>query len=75
MLFALPWILWVARRPDRRHELLALAAGMSRSSCAPGLGWWLFLRELQGPLFVVPYRMTAIASSRRQSALVPYCTS
>jgi len=55
MLFALPWILWVARRPGPRHDLLALAAGYVPLVLLLGLGWWLFLRELQGPLFVVPY--------------------
>lgn len=54
-LFALPWILWIARRPGSRRDLLALAAGYVPLAIVLGLGWWLFLRELQGPLFVVPY--------------------
>lgn len=55
VLFALPWILWIARRPGPRRDLLALAAGYAPLALLLGLGWWLFLRELQGPLFVVPY--------------------
>lgn len=55
LLFALPWILWIARRPGPRRDLLALAAGYAPLAVLLGLGWWLFLRELQGPLFVVPY--------------------
>ena len=54
-LFALPWILWIARRPAARRDLLALGAGYLPLGILLGLGWWLFLRELQGPLYVVPY--------------------
>jgi hypothetical protein len=54
-LFALPWILWIARRPGSRRDVLALAAGYAPLALLLGLGWWLFLRALQGPLFVVPY--------------------
>lgn len=55
MLFALPWIIWIARRPGSRRELLALTAGYAPLALLLGLGWWLFLRQLQGPLFVLPY--------------------
>lgn len=55
LLFALPWILWIARRPGPRRDLLALLAGYAPLALLLGLGWWLFLRALQGPLFVVPY--------------------
>lgn len=59
ILFALPWIAWLARGPDMRRNLLALAAGYAPLSLLLGLGWWVFLRELQGKSFVVPYASDA----------------
>lgn len=55
MLFALPWIVWIARRPDARRNLLALAAGYAPLALLLGLGWWLFLRQLQGSVSIGPY--------------------
>ena len=54
-LFALPWVLWIARAPRPRRDLLALLAGYAPLALLLGLGWWLFLRALQGPSFAVPY--------------------
>jgi hypothetical protein len=48
ILFSLPWIASVARRPDARRNLARLAAGYAPLALLLGLGWWLFLRELQG---------------------------
>jgi hypothetical protein len=50
LLFALPWIVWIARQPDARRKLLELAAGYAPLALLLGLGWWLFLRELQGAI-------------------------
>lgn len=55
MLFALPWIVWLAHRADGRRSVLALAAGYAPLCVLLGLGWWIFLRELRGQSFVVPY--------------------
>ena len=55
MLFALPWLVWIGRGTDARRKLVALAAGYAPLSTLLGLGWWLFLRELQGPQMAVPY--------------------
>jgi len=55
MLFALPWIIWIARRPDGRRNLLALGAGYAPLTLLLGLGWWLFLRQLQGRTSAVPF--------------------
>ncbi|MBV9361627.1 MAG: hypothetical protein JO292_09555 [Betaproteobacteria bacterium] len=55
MLFAAPWIVWIARSAGARRNLLALAGGYAPLSLGLGLGWWLFLRELQGPQMVSPY--------------------
>ncbi len=48
MLFALPWIVWIARQPGGRRSLIALGAGYAPLALILGLGWWLFLRQLQG---------------------------
>jgi hypothetical protein len=48
LLFALPWIVSVARGAEGRSNILRLAAGYAPLALVLGLGWWLFLRELQG---------------------------
>ena len=55
-LFALPWIVSVARGPDGRRNFLRLAAGYAPLGLLLGLGWWLFLRTLQGatPMALYP---------------------
>ncbi|MGH8747290.1 MAG: hypothetical protein ACREUK_12470 [Burkholderiales bacterium] len=55
MLFALPWILWIDRQPGGRRQLLTLGAGYAPLSLLLGLGWWLFLRHLQGNTGALPY--------------------
>jgi hypothetical protein len=47
ILFALPWLAWIARRPHAGPSLAALAAGYAPLALGVGLGWWLFLRGLQ----------------------------
>ncbi len=55
ILFALPWVVSIARGPNGRRSLLLLAAGYAPLALLLGLGWWLFLRALQGDTFAVPY--------------------
>jgi hypothetical protein len=55
LLFALPWIISIERSPQGRRELGLLAAGYAPLVLLLGLGWWLFLRELQGKSFPLPY--------------------
>jgi hypothetical protein len=56
LLFALPWIAWIGRRAGARRDLLLLGAGYAPLALILGLGWWLFLRELQGkaPMLLYP---------------------
>jgi hypothetical protein len=56
ILFALPWIAWLGRQPGGRRSLLVLGAGYAPLALIVGLGWWLFLRELQGnvPMLLYP---------------------
>jgi hypothetical protein len=53
LLFAAPWIVWIARREGRR-ALLPLAAGYLPVAFL-SLGWWLFVRIVQGHLWLAPY--------------------
>jgi hypothetical protein len=55
LLFALPWVYWIARQPGARRNLMALAAGYAPLALILGLGWWLLLRQLQGNIPVLPY--------------------
>ena len=56
LLFALPWIAWLARQAGGRRSLLVLGAAYAPLALTLGLGWWLFLRELQGkaPMLLYP---------------------
>ena len=54
-LFALPWLVWIARQPGGRRNLMTLAAGYAPLALLLGLGWWLFLRNLQGNTSALPY--------------------
>jgi hypothetical protein len=47
-LFALPWLVWIARQPDRYRKLLALAAGYAPLVLTVGFGWALLLSRIQG---------------------------
>jgi hypothetical protein len=55
LLFALPWLMAVARESGSRRKLAALAVGYAPVSLILGLGWWLFLRGLQGKIEILPY--------------------
>jgi hypothetical protein len=55
ILFALPWILWIARQSDARRNLLLLGAGYAPIALLLGFGWWIFLRRLQGNTWVAPF--------------------
>jgi hypothetical protein len=55
LLFALPWLVSIERSPQGRRELKLLAAGYAPLVLLLGFGWWLFLRELQGKSFPLPY--------------------
>ena len=48
ILFALPWIVSVWRGAEGRRNVARLAVGYAPLALLLGLGWWLFLRELQG---------------------------
>lgn len=54
ILFALPWIFWIAWR-EGRGALLRLAAGYAPLTLVGGLGWWLLMRDVQGHLWYAPY--------------------
>jgi hypothetical protein len=54
LLFALPWIVWIAMREGRRG-LFMLAAGYAPLGLGLGLAWWLFVREVQGQVWFAPY--------------------
>jgi hypothetical protein len=53
LLFALPWIVWIGLREGRRG-LFPLAAGYLPLAAA-ALGWWLFVRGVQGHVWFAPY--------------------
>ena len=55
LLFALPWIVWIGRQPGGRRQLITLSAGYAPLALVLGLGWWLFMRHLQGSTGVLPY--------------------
>lgn len=55
LLFALPWVLSVARSPQARRDLPLLVAGYVPLTLLLGLGWWVFLRELQGSVPMALY--------------------
>ena len=55
ILFALPWIVWIARQPDARRNLLLLGAGYAPLALLLGFGWWIFLRKLQGNTWITPF--------------------
>ena len=59
ILFALPWVVWLARQPDRRRSLALLAAAYAPLTLLLGLGWWLFLRKLQGDMAALAYAADA----------------
>lgn len=48
LLFALPWVASIARGAGGRRNFLRLALGYAPLALLLGLGWWLFLRDLQG---------------------------
>lgn len=47
LLFALPWIGWLALRPGGMRSLVALAAGYLPLSLLLGVGWFWFIGHLQ----------------------------
>lgn len=49
MLFALPWIAWLALQPGGYRKLLALGAGYAPLALLVGFGWALLLSDIQGP--------------------------
>ncbi len=55
VLFALPWLVSIARGCDGGRRLRLLAAGYAPLVLLLGFGWWLFLRQLQGASFPLPY--------------------
>lgn len=55
LLFSVPWVASLARGPLGRRNLLTLGAGYLPLALLLGLGWWLFLRELQGKVPIALY--------------------
>jgi hypothetical protein len=55
LLFAIPWIVSLGRGAGGRRRLALLAAGYAPLLLLLGLGWWLFLRQVQGASFPLPY--------------------
>jgi hypothetical protein len=53
LLFAAPWIVWIGLREGRRG-FFTLAAGYLPLAVA-ALGWWLFVRAVQGHIWFAPY--------------------
>jgi hypothetical protein len=53
LLFAAPWIVWLARREGRR-ALLTLAAGYAPLALL-AFAWWLHVRQIQGHVWFAPY--------------------
>jgi hypothetical protein len=53
LLFALPWVAWIAVREGRR-SLVPLFAGYLPLALV-GFGWWLFVRDVQGGVWYAPY--------------------
>jgi hypothetical protein len=53
MLFAAPWIVWVARREGRRGLFLLLAGYLPVGLFA--VGWWFHVRQIQGHVVYAPY--------------------
>ena len=53
LLFALPWVAWIAAKEGRR-SLLPLLAGYAPLALL-GLGWWMFVRDIQGRVWYAPY--------------------
>jgi hypothetical protein len=47
MLFAAPWLVWIATRPGGLRLLAALCAGYLPLSCLLGLGWFEFSNHLR----------------------------
>jgi hypothetical protein len=56
MLFAIPWVLWLAIRPGSARSAAALIAGYLPLSLLLGVGWFLFSSQL-------PYDGTAVAAA------------
>ena len=54
MLYALPWLVWLGRQPDGRHNLAHLAVGYL-PGLVVGLGWAAFIRNMHGFLFAAPF--------------------
>ncbi|HXZ54691.1 MAG TPA: hypothetical protein VEH03_04480 [Burkholderiales bacterium] len=55
LLFALPWIVWIGGQTGGRRQLIALGAGYAPLVLVLGLGWWLYMRHLQGNTGMLPY--------------------
>lgn len=58
--FALPWLVWVATRPQGMRLVAWLAAGYLPLSLLLGLGWPLFVHGLPHGSFRLPHRLEDI---------------
>jgi hypothetical protein len=48
ILFALPWLLWLARQKNGLRLLICLGAGYLPLGCVLGIGWFEFIHTLPG---------------------------
>jgi hypothetical protein len=45
-LFAIPWLVWIALRPQAMRNLALLAAGYLPLCALLGIGWWMYINGL-----------------------------
>jgi hypothetical protein len=69
LLFALPWVVWLATRSDRVKLLAALGAGYLPLCLLLGLGWFLFSTQLLATAHVAQSATTISAADRLQAML------
>jgi hypothetical protein len=61
MLFALPWLIWIARRPEGFRLLSCLAAGYAPLCLMFGVGWFWFSSQMAHESLQPRRRQTACA--------------
>ncbi len=63
-LFALPWIIWLVRGENRRRNFYMLAAGYAPVALIVGIGGMIFLRDVQGRIWMAPFALDEDLSTR-----------
>ncbi len=69
LLFALPWLIWLAARGDRVKVLAAIAAGYLPLCMLLGVGWFLFSTQLLASGDVIQGALPNAAPDRLQAML------